>query len=206
MHYKKTKRKFYSTEFLTVGSSFLIFLGCHSKSVDQDSKDFNRRFENSLIVEVVESSERNFFTIDGSVEFSLYYGFGGGPDGLEAFKLDHHGSISIQKSRGGEIVETNATLSRKELGEIVSAINRCRVLELERSYFVHNIVDGEIRILFAKQGKKEKLVSANSYTPLPLRVFEDQIDSIISGRNLDWRTIPDQEQNYESFLKKRVQQ
>ena len=187
-------------------SVLISLLGCIDSAQENEEEDITKRYPQSMIVEIVESSENEFFVLDKSKTFSFCYGWGGGPNGLKVFKLDQDGLLSIQKKDLGELLESSVKLSEDQFAKVISCINSTRLLELESVYSSQRIVDGSVQILNVSQAKKEKTVYCCGYSPMPLRILECQLDELLGDVVFNWQPVRRNASDFEDFLRnKRAQ-
>jgi hypothetical protein len=142
------------------------------------------------------------FVISAKQDYRIELGRGSAWNGLNTISIMRDKKVRVvrlRKELGDASVihrweETELEMSGEKKAEIVNAINRFKILGLERAYVDKNIVDGDQWVLWVSQGKKSEAFYFDNCFPEAVRKFGNFVDAKIEEKGIEerrWKNIPD---------------
>jgi hypothetical protein len=148
-------------------------------------------------------SPSNLVRLDPAVPYVIEFGRGSGLHGLDTVRVLQDGTVTLhRRSRtfdGKEAhlgVET-ATLKLPEgpLAEVVTAVEKNRLLSLDRAYH-GKMADGTQWVFWVEQGGAERAVYCDNNFPAEIVRFAAALDKVLAENGLEgaaWQPVPDED-------------
>ena len=125
------------------------------------------------------SDSRQPFRINQEKSFQISFGRGSGWHGLDTIAVDQNGLAVLHEITQNGIRRSSFSLPRNDLNAVVSLIDACDIMKLDREYHDESIMDGTQWVLLVQQGENRKSIYFNNHFPKQILNFASRIDTIL---------------------------